>query len=208
MTSATPPNTWLWRTTALAIVVLLLCGETTHCAAPPVRTPQFTRDVVPLVNLYCIRCHGAAKPKGGLSLAKFTGDPAGKNSRALWEKVADNLRSGEMPPSGAKRPTAAELDLWNRWLDAVVLKSDCRGPKDPGRVTIRRLNRAEYNNTIRDLVGVDFSRPRISRPTMSVMDSTTSATCCPCRRCSWRSTCRRREDRRGSLPIARVRGGD
>ena len=48
------------------------------------------------------------------------------------------------------------METINAWLEAVVLKTDCTGPKDPGRVTIRRLNRAEYNNTIRDLLGIDF----------------------------------------------------
>src|SRR5262249_34615279 len=62
----------------------------------------------------------------------------------------------DMPPASARKPTAQELETINRWLDAVVFKTDCTGPKDPGRVTIRRLNRAEYNNTIRDLLGVDF----------------------------------------------------
>jgi hypothetical protein len=83
-------------------------------------------------------------------------DASVMKNRTVWERAADNLRSGEMPPSGAKKPTPAELDLLNRWFDAVVLKVDCTGPGDPGRVTIRRLNRAEYNNTIRDLLGVDF----------------------------------------------------
>ncbi len=61
-----------------------------------------------------------------------------------------------MPPPGKPRPNADELDTINAWLDAVVFQMDCNGLKDPGRVTIRRLNRAEYNNTIRDLVGISF----------------------------------------------------
>ncbi|HXD85461.1 MAG TPA: DUF1592 domain-containing protein, partial [Urbifossiella sp.] len=72
----------------------------------------------------------------------------------------------EMPPQGAKRPTAAEMEVWNRWLDGL-LKVDCNLPKNPGRVTIRRLNRAEYNNTIRDLCGVDF-KPAENFPTDDV----------------------------------------
>jgi hypothetical protein len=60
-----------------------------------------------------------------------------------------------MPPDDKPQPTQAERDLLSEWIDAVVNDCDCENP-DPGRVTIRRLNREEYNNTIRDLVGVDF----------------------------------------------------
>jgi hypothetical protein len=115
----------------------------------------YTRDIAPLVGRYCIRCHSGEKPKGGVSLDRDKDDAAVRKNRLLWEKVAENLRSGEMPPANAKRPSAAEMERWNRWL-ATVLETDCNGPKDPGRVTIRRLNRAEYNNTIRDLIGVKF----------------------------------------------------
>jgi hypothetical protein len=141
----------------IAALSAFLCLLTTAShAAEPAEKPSFSRDVVPLVTKYCARCHGGNKPKGGISLVKDQDDLAVLKNRGLWEKVADNLRSGQMPPSGAKRPSAAEMDVWNRWLDAVVLKSDCTREKDPGRVTIRRLNRAEYNNTMRDLVGVKF----------------------------------------------------
>jgi hypothetical protein len=116
----------------------------------------YARDIAPLVEKYCLRCHGATRFKGGVSLAGTRSDDDAIKNRALWEKVGDNLRSGEMPPAGAKKPTAREMEVWNRWLDSVVLINDCTGPKDPGKVTIRRLNRAEYDNTIRDLVGVTF----------------------------------------------------
>jgi hypothetical protein len=119
-------------------------------------TPSYARDVAPLLKKYCLRCHGTAKPKGGVALDRDKDDDSVRKNRPLWEKVADNLRSGDMPPAGAKRPSAREMEVLNRWLDAVALATDCKGPKDPGRVTIRRLNRAEYNNTIRDLVGVNF----------------------------------------------------
>jgi hypothetical protein len=144
----------------VAAVLTLVCflagtaGAATD-KTKPADTPTFARDIVPLVNRYCVRCHSTAKAKGGLSLQRDKSDADVRKNRDLWEKVADNLRSGEMPPEGATRPTAAEMERWNRWLD-VALKTDCTGPRNPGRVTIRRLNRAEYNNTIRDLLGVNF----------------------------------------------------
>src|SRR5262249_17754759 len=66
------------------------------------------------------------------------------------------VRAGNMPPAGKPRPAPAELDAFNTWLDAAVFRAGCSGPGDPGRVTLRRLNRAEDNNTIRDLLGIDL----------------------------------------------------
>src|SRR2546426_10347469 len=60
-----------------------------------------------------------------------------------------------MPPENKPQPTPAERDLITRWVGSCFFQCDCKHP-DPGRVTLRRLNRAEYNNTIRDLVGVEF----------------------------------------------------
>jgi hypothetical protein len=139
-----------------ALFALVFSLPSVSHAAEPTDKPSFARDVAPLVAKYCARCHGTVKPKGGVSLVKDTDDAAVMKRRELWEKVAENLHSGEMPPAGAKRPSAAEMEVWTRWLDAVVLGGDCTRPQNPGRVTIRRLNRAEYNNTIRDLVGVQF----------------------------------------------------
>jgi hypothetical protein len=138
-------------TTAVQTIWLLVI---TGGAAPD--KPTFARDAAPLVEKYCLRCHGGPRPKGGIALGRDKDDAAVLRNRATWEKAADNLRSGDMPPPGAKRPSTAELETFNRWLDAVVFKSDCSGPVDPGRVTIRRLNRAEYDNTVRDLLGVTF----------------------------------------------------
>ena len=148
-----------WRKAALLGLVMLLPDPTTAPAAPAA-PPTYGRDVAPLVNRYCVRCHNAKKAKGGVRLDCDRDDDSVRKSPKLWEKVGDNLRSGDMPPAGARKPTPAEMELLNRWLDAVVYKLDCTGPKDPGRVTIRRLNRAEYNNTIRDLIGIDFKPAR------------------------------------------------
>src|SRR5258705_1674402 len=60
-----------------------------------------------------------------------------------------------MPPEKKPQPTPEERELITAWIQSEIFKCDCDHP-DPGRVTIRRLNRAEYNNTIRDLVGVNF----------------------------------------------------
>jgi hypothetical protein len=110
---------------------------------------------MPLVARYCTRCHGGARVRGGLALDRFADEAAALKDLTVWERVAEALRSGDMPPPNRPRPTPAELGVLTAWLQGT-LKTDCSGPRDPGRVTLRRLNRAEYNNTIRDLVGIDF----------------------------------------------------
>jgi hypothetical protein len=119
--------------------------------------PSFTNDVQPLIAKYCYGCHGNGKSSGSVVLDKYKDEASVQRNLKVWEKAADNLRNGVMPPDGKPRPNLDQLDLLNTYFDTAVFKVDCTtGKKDPGRVTIHRLNRAEYNNTIRDLVGVDF----------------------------------------------------
>lgn len=120
--------------------------------APPV---SFVKDVQPLLAKYCSECHGAEKPKGGLALATFRDERGALARRDVWQRVAENLSAEAMPPEGKPQPEDSERGLILRWIESRVLKIDC-SRIDPGRVTIRRLNRTEYNNTVRDLLGVDI----------------------------------------------------
>jgi hypothetical protein len=106
------------------------------------------------VESHCVSCHGGESPKADLDLRAFEDEASVLAERASWEKVLRRVRAGEMPPKKRPRPAPAEVEAFTSWIDARL--SDCSGPADPGRVTIRRLNRAEYRNTIRDLLGVDF----------------------------------------------------
>ncbi len=102
--------------------------------------------VVPFFEKNCVSCHSARAKAGGLSLSdlSFGGE--------VWEKVLDKVRTGRMPPLGAPQPTRDEVAEVSGWIESTQgLK---RAGQEPGRVTSRRLNRAEYNNTMRDLLGV------------------------------------------------------
>jgi len=143
----------------LPLLLCVACALTAGAAAAsegPTAKSGFD-GVRPLVEKYCVKCHSGAKPRGGLNLDAFKDQASVLAKPKVWEKVSDYLRGDMMPPKGKPKPTPAELDTLYAWLDADVLKVDCtNGPKDPGRVTLRRLNRAEYDNTVRDLVGVSF----------------------------------------------------
>src|SRR6185436_10348475 len=122
---------------------------------------SFAKEIKPLLQKYCYACHGEKK-KGDLDLRIYTDQKSVAQSQAVFEKVMKNLQAHEMPPENKPQPTPAERELITRWVTDLFFPCDCQHP-DPGRVTIRRLNRVEYNNTIRDLVGVNF-RPAADFP--------------------------------------------
>lgn len=120
----------------------------------PPKVTTFAKDVRPLVTRYCVSCHSGASPAAGLALDKDSTEALVKQRRDVWDKVAENLASGHMPPQGLPAPTKAQRSEMVAWIRST-LTVDCR-LADPGRVTMRRMNRQEYNNTVRDLTGLDL----------------------------------------------------
>src|SRR5437867_3680941 len=114
----------------------------------------FEKDILPLLGHYCYGCHGEKK-KGGLDLRIYRDRSSAVRDKQVFEKVMKNLEAHEMPPEKKPQPTPDERDLITAWIESEIFKCDCNHP-DPGRATLRRLNRAEYNNTIHDLIGVSF----------------------------------------------------
>ncbi len=114
----------------------------------------FETKVKPLLSRYCFGCHGEKK-KGDLDLRIYADELSAKRDAQVFQKIEDRIQAREMPPENKPQPTTAERELIAGWIESAVLGCDCNHP-DPGRVTIRRLNRAEYNRTIHDLVGIDF----------------------------------------------------
>ena len=73
-----------------------------------------------------------------------------------WEEVVRKLQAGEMPPEDEPQPDKAQVKTVTQWVDREITKAEKAAAVDPGRVTTRRLNRTEYNNSIRDLLAVDI----------------------------------------------------
>jgi hypothetical protein len=124
-------------------------------AVKPADDRSLDQTAKPFIGKYCVSCHSGKKPKGDLSLEKADANSV-QDDRPSWEAMQERLRLGEMPPKEKPQPTMEEKKTFLAWLDRALAKSACTTPPDPGRVTLRRLNRAEYNNTIRDLLGVDI----------------------------------------------------
>ena len=146
----------VFRTVLLSLLVLAAGSVDTGAASKSsVKPLSYEKQVLPLLQKYCYSCHGDGKKKGDLALDAYKDAASAVSDPKAWEKVMQNLGSHVMPPENKPQPNPTERDLIVRWVETHVFHCDCDHP-DPGRVTLRRLNRAEYNNTIRDLVGVDF----------------------------------------------------
>lgn len=104
---------------------------------------------------HCQKCHSGGKPKGKFDITKLTPDFADKKIRERWQVVMEQIASGDMPPEEKPRPPAAEVKAMAQWIDGRVIAAEQAHQSEHGRVVMRRLNRAEYANTVRDLLGVE-----------------------------------------------------
>jgi cytochrome c5 len=133
---------------------ILVLVASTAALSPAAET--FDTAVKPVLAKTCLACHNPSLASGGLNLGAFTTPGSIAEHREGWERIVRKIRTGEMPPKGVPRPADEQIDALVKFIQGEFEKTD-RGVKpDPGRVTARRLNRAEYTNTIRDLLAVDF----------------------------------------------------
>jgi mono/diheme cytochrome c family protein len=116
---------------------------------------EFTKTVRPFLASNCYGCHSAALKTAGLDLESYNSADSVKQNRETFETVLRRLRNGEMPPKGMPRPNEVELSSVIRWIESEIGQPRGVAKQDTTAVQVRRLNRAEYNNTIRDLLGVD-----------------------------------------------------
>ena len=114
----------------------------------------FAHDVLPMMQKYCVSCHTGKTASAGIDLAHYKNVEMVLKDRDNWDRVAQAVSSSHMPPPNLPAPTKSQRDTLVNWVQATTSASDCK-LNDPGHVTLRRLNRAEYNNTVRDLCGVD-----------------------------------------------------
>jgi hypothetical protein len=118
---------------------------------------SFQKEIKPLIAKYCSDCHEDGANKGNVAFDNFKSDQELIDKHELWARVLKNVRMGLMPPEKKKqRPSPEDVDKLAHWIKYQSFHLDPANP-DPGRVTIHRLNREEYRNTVRDLMGVDFN---------------------------------------------------
>ena len=125
----------------------LRAGQGSSAAQSPPAAPALPPRA--LLDQYCMGCHNDRVPAGGLALSKLNLDAVDENAEVA-EKVIRKLRGGLMPPAGARRPDNQTAAAFVSWLEHAIDAKAAAPP--PGRVPLRRLNRREYANAIRDLL--------------------------------------------------------
>jgi Protein of unknown function (DUF1592)/Protein of unknown function (DUF1588)/Protein of unknown function (DUF1587)/Protein of unknown function (DUF1585)/Protein of unknown function (DUF1595)/Planctomycete cytochrome C len=135
--------------TALAIPQVRTAAE------PPQASQKSDDKVLTFLARHCLECHAGEKPKGDFNLEKLAADFADKANRERWLAVQDQLKTGTMPPKAKPRPTAKDVQALTDWVNGQVQLADAARRAKYGRVVLRRLNRVEYENTVRDLLGID-----------------------------------------------------
>lgn len=164
---------WLsihWLADGLLLNGQLLAGEIDE-TAPSMKVQELLRS-------HCFACHGEHEPKVDLRLdslkSDFTNDSA---AAGKWQRVSDALRDEQMPPPDKKQPTAQEREWLVKWIEAKDLQrfAEASGVVRP---PLRKLTRVEYQNTMRDLLGIEMDfAPTCQRTPSHPMDSPTIAGC-------------------------------
>ena len=135
------------------VVLTILCYSVSGSENKAVAL--FRKDIQPILVEYCYDCHGEGMSKGKVAFDEVKSDEELVANRELWWKALKILRAGIMPPEKKPHPSPEQMRRLENWIKHEAFGIDPNNP-DPGRVTIRRLNRTEYRNTIRDLMGYDF----------------------------------------------------
>lgn len=138
-------------------VVLTCVAESPAAETPAV---DFQRDVQPVLKQLCFGCHGEQKQEASLRLDRLNPDLVSGRDGETWHDVLNRLNLGEMPPEKSPQPTAIQRKLLVGWLTAEIQRAEEVSRSTGGRVVMRRLTRYEYNNTMRDLLGLnlDFAK--------------------------------------------------
>ena len=144
---------------ALAITLAVAVAAAAPVAAQPGQRENplsFDRNIRGLLNKFCYRCHNADEPNGGVDLQSDINPRLIADKPLVWRTALDQVRDGEMPPGDAKQPTDEQRELIARFIETTVSEFDCDAARDPGPPSLRRLNRAEYDLSIRHLTGLDM----------------------------------------------------
>jgi hypothetical protein len=150
-----------WRFAAWLVVSLVTLASASHPLPIDAQESTAPRAADPIsahrdtIKQYCETCHNTRLKTGGLILDTLDLGKVGHDAE-VWEQVVRKLRAGAMPPYGARRPDEATMTRLVGWLESELDRAGSRQPV-PGRPVLRRLNRAEYANAIRDLLGIDVN---------------------------------------------------
>ncbi|MBA4190712.1 MAG: hypothetical protein C0467_22230 [Planctomycetaceae bacterium] len=127
------------------LVVVVVAPAASAADTPPI-------DVRDFVETHCVGCHSGAKPSGGFDTTKLAADPRDPIAVSAWVRAHDRVRAGEMPPPKKARPEKADEERFLASVSAGIVARERKRYEAEGRSTVRRLNRTEFENTLRDLL--------------------------------------------------------
>jgi mono/diheme cytochrome c family protein len=139
------------RLLAATIVLLALPLSSSRAEPPAPSGPKLAESFRAFLITHCQECHSGKKPKGDFSLETLAPDFDKPANRDRWLAVLARVQSGEMPPKAKPRPAEKEVRALTAWIQARAGAARA----GQGRAVLRRLNRIEYQNTVRDLLGID-----------------------------------------------------
>ena len=140
---------------SVTLVLMTLSGAIVSAADAQTRgETDFQKRVLPVLNEYCWDCHADGMDKGNVELDKFKTYSDSLRDRKFWDAVREHVSTHVMPPDGKPQPSEPQRETILQWIDDAVMWVDPSKP-DPGHSTLRRLNRSQYNNTVRDVFFVD-----------------------------------------------------
>src|SRR5688572_28660188 len=162
-------------------VLVAVCGLAMFAAANAARegaaiepggggqsgSPVDDGRVAAFLALHCMECHEGDRAKGDFRLDRLPRDLADDASRERWLVVLERVRAGEMPPEKKPRPAQGEVRQLTDWVHAGLKAADAKRAAE-GRAVLRRLNRVEYENTVRDLLGTDVDLREMLPPDTSL----------------------------------------
>ena len=134
-------------------VLAVLAVRSAGAVAPAAPDDAFVSD-------YCTSCHNDVSKKGRLDLTGLEFDASDPANLAVWIKVHDRVKAGEMPPRGKARPDADRQKAFVEGLARSIVAAERAALAGEGRAIRRRLNRHEYENALRNLLGVPEKAPR------------------------------------------------
>jgi len=144
-----------------AVVLSLVCAAQCPSRSLGQSDIDFNRDVLPILQSHCIRCHGPEVQEANVRLDNL---PINLNeNRAAtesWHEVLNVLQTNEMPPPDEKQLSSEQLSTATNWLSLAIQSALAERRKTDGRIVLRRLNRVEYQNTMEDLLGLEMDYAR------------------------------------------------
>ena len=126
----------------------------------------FEQDVRPVLEKHCFNCHGPEKQKGKVRLDTLNPDLVNSTSAETWHDALDNINLGEMPPEDEPAISDQDRRVLTDWISGELKRASEARRSTGGKTVLRRLNRYEYANTLRDLLGLDLDFARTLPPSL------------------------------------------